>query len=117
MALQTSPRTDQVIDRAVRTVRGGGVAVLIAGFSFVGWPTAAAASGTAVQAAVSVEPARVDNNDFNCRPHPGVGHNKHCPPPVIPEAPITALIPLTAGGLFAIAYFVTRRRNGVELAG
>jgi len=117
MANQTSARTHQLFDRAAGTVRGAAIAVLVAGFSLVGWPTVAAASVTSVQVPVSSEKDPVkDGNNSKCRPHPGKGENPHCPPPVIPEAPMAVLLPVTAGGMLAGFYIYARRRNGAGLA-
>src|SRR5260370_9655989 len=71
MVGQRSTRTGRMIDRAVCTARGAGVAVLVAGFSLLGWPTAAAASVTAVQAPASadVAPVKESDNEFRGPPH------------------------------------------------
>jgi hypothetical protein len=58
------------------------------------------------------------NEDFvhhqKCKPHPGEGQNPHCPPPVIPEAPMAVMLPLSAGAVFGVAYLVMRRRGVLE---
>jgi hypothetical protein len=37
--------------------------------------------------------------------------DNQCPPPVVPEAPLAVLLPLSAGAVFSVAYFVYRRRS------
>jgi hypothetical protein len=76
----------------------------------------------------SKEHQRVDARDSNSQasaiPEPGPskpacsaeiqpGEDGYCPPPVVPEAPIAALLPLNAAAvlLLAAAYLLVRRRK------
>ena len=49
--------------------------------------------------------------DTKCKPHLGQGLNPHCPPPVVPEAPVAILLPLAAAAVLGAGYFVMRRRD------
>ena len=70
---------------------------------------------TAADSTNPAEPTAVgDGGHQKCQPHPGEGLNPHCPPPVIPEAPLAVLLPLTAGVVFAAAYWLMRRREAVQ---
>jgi hypothetical protein len=51
-----------------------------------------------------------DPQNTKCKPHRGEGVNPHCPPPVVPEAPLAILLPLSAAAVLGATYFVTRRR-------
>jgi hypothetical protein len=121
--LQKRERSNRLIDRLAHTARGAALAVVLSGSTLIWLPIPAAASQVAVQApAAQSDPAQSnippvdDGNKFKCRPHPGKGSNPHCPPPVIPEAPMAALLPISAGGLLAGFYIYARRRNGAGLA-
>lgn len=67
-----------------------------------------APNGTTSQSIVSAD----DPQHPKCKPHKGEGLNPHCPPPVVPEAPVALLLPLSAAAVLGAAYLVSRRRNG-----
>jgi hypothetical protein len=126
MRARRNHRSFDLLTPAMHGIRIAAIAGVLAGTAIAGWPSAVIASGVGVEAQVALSPAALPKNDpgdrnppprgLKCEPHHGKGSNPHCPPPVIPEAPMAVLLPLGAGGLFAAAYLVARRRNGVELA-
>jgi hypothetical protein len=63
-----------------------------------------------------VQPGNEGFGHQKCKPHPGEGSNPHCPPPVIPEAPLAVILPVSAGAVFGVAYLVMRRRGVLEAA-
>jgi hypothetical protein len=63
-----------------------------------------------------VQPGNEGFGHQKCKPHPGEGRNPHCPPPVIPEAPLAVMLPVSAGAIFGVAYLVMRRRGVLEAA-
>lgn len=122
-------RTLNLKRRVTRSLRIAAIAGMVVGATIAGWPAAAMASSVGVQAqnaatSVSVAPTPCspendtgDNDCAQCPPEDIATDEDDCPPPVIPEAPMAALLPLGAGGLFAAAYIYIRRRNGAEVAG
>ncbi len=68
-------------------------------------------SSIGTRAPVTAEPNPGDGHQ-KCKPHPGEGVNPHCPPPVVPEAPLAILLPLSAGAMLGVVYFISRRRSG-----
>jgi hypothetical protein len=67
------------------------------------------------RAPVTTDPNPGDGQQ-KCKPHPGEGVNPHCPPPVVPEAPMAILLPLSAGAVLGVAYLFIRRRSGTNPA-
>ena len=123
MALQKRERSNRLFDLAAHGARAAALAIALTGSTLVWLPVPAAASQVVVQSpAAQSDPAQSnvppvdDGNKFKCRPHPGKGENPHCPPPVIPEAPMAVLLPVTAGGMLAGFYIYARRRSGAGLA-
>jgi hypothetical protein len=51
-----------------------------------------------------------DPQNDKCKPHPGNGINPHCPPPVVPEAPMAVLLPLSVAALLGVGYVSLRKR-------
>lgn len=66
------------------------------------------ASGFAADAKSGCKPDK--NGD-----HPNNDNDKKkCPPPVVPEAPLAVLLPLSAGVMVGGAYVLIRLRRGIE---
>ena len=84
---------------------------------------ASAGAGTSVAAIAAAEPkctpqaqASVKDDGDNDAGDNDDNQNEdnddnQCPPPVVPEAPLAVLLPLSAGAVFSVAYFVYRRRS------
>ena len=54
--------------------------------------------------------ADTENNDASDNDN-DKNDDKNCPPPVVPEAPLAVLLPLSAGTIIAGAFVVTRLRS------
>jgi hypothetical protein len=65
-------------------------------------------------ATVRVTTAKLADSTPVCKPEAGQTvssqSDNQCPPPVVPEAPLPVLLPLSAGAVLLLAYFVARRR-------
>jgi hypothetical protein len=85
-----------------------------------GHPFAAATSVAAIAAAepkctpeaqASVRDDGDNDNGDNDDNQNDDNDDNQCPPPVVPEAPLAVLLPLSAGAVFSVVYFVYRRRS------
>jgi len=77
-------------------------------------PTALAstASWSSVASGLAADPKSGCKPDKN-GDHPNNDNDKKkCPPPVVPEAPLAALLPLTAAAMVGGAYVLIRLRRG-----
>lgn len=61
--------------------------------------------------------AESDNNGNDDKDDKDDKGNDKCPPPVVPEAPLAALLPLSAGVVIGTAYVVMRLRDRSSAAG
>ena len=67
---------------------------------------------TTTSMGVAADPGTTCKPDKN-GDHPNNDNDKKkCPPPVVPEAPLAALLPLSAGAVLGGAYLVMRLRGG-----
>lgn len=61
--------------------------------------------------------AESDNNANDDKTDKDDKGNDKCPPPVVPEAPLAALLPISAGVVIGTAYLVIRLRGRNSAAG
>ena len=107
--------------RRARLLGGAAVAVLVALPFTPALSVSAASNPTAIAsttASSGVAGGFAADPKSGCKPdkngdHPNNDNDKKkCPPPVVPEAPLAALLPLTAAAMVGGAYVLIRIRRG-----